>query len=214
VGTGGTVNCTRASFPVESSVFTLVVKLDSNVSEGTVISNTATGTSATDDPNNTNNSSTATTTVAQLRAWTTTGDSGVTEDESNPAKPTYTNFTAAVSQGSPVGSYVLRYNIQATDGLKGPGASTRLRVRFRDEGDGSRVIVTIRRSNISGGVSTLGTIFDSDNFEPANGFQTQEVVMPALTFDFTQNTYWLEVTLVKIGTANQPGFGLAHINRR
>jgi hypothetical protein len=199
---------------VESAVFTLVVKVDSSVSEGTVFTNTATASSKTADPVSNNNDGTATTTVANLRAWTTAGDSGATEDESNPAKPTYTNFTAAISQGSPAGAYVLRYNIHATDGLAGPGANTRLKVRFRDEGEGSRVIVTIKRSTITGGIATLGTILDSDNFEPGNGFQTQQVVMPALTFDFTQNTYWLEVTLVKTGTATQPAFGSAQINRQ
>lgn len=214
VGSGGTVSCTRDSFPTGSAVFTLVVRVDSSVSEGTVISNTATATSETDDPNKLNNSSTETTRIVNLRAWTATGDSSVTEDESNPARPTYTNFTAAVGPNSPVGTYVLRYNIQATDSLSGPGSQTRLRVRFRDEGDGSRVIVTIMQSNIAGGVTRLGAIFNSDNFEPANGFQTQEIVTSPLTFNFTQNTYWLEVTLVKISPTNQPGFGSAQINRQ
>jgi hypothetical protein len=38
--------------------------------------------------------------------------------------------------------------------------------------------------------------------------------MPAITFDFAQNTYWLEVTLMKADAANQPGFGSAQINRQ
>lgn len=144
--------------------------------------------------------------------WTTNGGSGATEDESNPGKPTYTNFTAAANSNAPAGTYILRYNITATGNLTASGAAnTRLRVRFRDEGAGSRVTVAIRGSSINGGMLNLGTVFDSDAFTPGSGFQTQEILMPAAVFDFTQNTYWLEVTLTKAETSNQPGFGLAQI---
>jgi hypothetical protein len=147
--------------------------------------------------------------------WTTTADSGVTEDESNPEKPTYTNFTANLNTGSPAGTYVLRYNITAIGNLTSVGAvNTRLRVRFRDEGAGSRVTVAIMRSPITGGAAQLGTVFDSDNFAADASYQTQEALMPSITFDFTQYVYWLEVTMTKDTTANQPGFGLAQINQQ
>lgn len=147
--------------------------------------------------------------------WTTTGNSGVTEDESNPAKPTYTNFTAGANAGSPAGTYVLRYNITAMGNLTSLGsANTRLRVRFRDEGAGSRVVVAIIQSPITGGATTIGTLFDSNAYAPGSGFQTQEILMPALVFDFTQNTYWLEVTMTKDDAANQPGIGTVQINQQ
>lgn len=147
--------------------------------------------------------------------WTMTGDSGATEDESNPAKPAYTNFTASAIAGTPAGSYVLRYNITAVGNLNSTGsANTRLRVRFRDEGAGSRVVVAIIKSPITGGATTLGTVFDSDSFTSGSGFQTQEIVMPTLVFDFSQNTYWLEVTLIKTETSNQPGIGSVQINQQ
>jgi uncharacterized repeat protein (TIGR01451 family) len=147
--------------------------------------------------------------------WTTTADSGVTEDESNPEKPTYTNFTANLNAGSAAGAYVLRYNITAIGNLTSVGAAnTRLRVRFRDEGAGSRVTVAIMRSPITGGASTLGTVFDSNTFAGDANYQTQEVLMPAINFDFTQYVYWLEVTMTKDTTANTPGFGLAQINQQ
>lgn len=147
--------------------------------------------------------------------WTTTADSGVTEDESNPARPKYTNFTASPIAGTPAATYVLRYNITAMGNLTSLGAAnTRLRVRFRDEGDGSRVVVTIIQSPITGGATAIGTIFDSDTFAPGSGFQTQEILMPALTFNFAQNTYWLEVQLIKTDAANQPGLGSVQINQQ
>lgn len=171
------------------------------------------------DPNNSNNSVNVTTAYVTphvvAKGWAVAGNSSATEDESNPARLTYTNFTAAADAGSPAGAYVLRYNLLASDGLAAAGAAyTRLRVRFRDEGAGSQVTVVIRSSNIFGGLNTLGTIFDSNAFIPATGFQTREVMMPALTFNFAQTSYWLEVTMTKSSPTNQPGFGLAQINQQ
>jgi hypothetical protein len=155
------------------------------------------------------------TTPPVSRSWGTTGTGGATEDESNPAKPAYTNFTAVANSGSPAGSYVLRYGITATDNLTTGGASgTRLMVRFRDEGAGSQVTVAIRASGLSGGVATLGTVFDSNAYAPSTNFQTKEIIFPAVTFDFTQNNYWLEVTLTKSSTTNQPAFGSAQISQQ
>jgi hypothetical protein len=105
----------------------------------------------------------------------------------------------------------LRYNITAVGYLTLAGLpNTRLRVRFRDEGVGSRVTVAIKQAPNTGGSSTIGTLFDSDTF-PAGGYQTQEIIFPAVTFDFVNNIYWLEVTLTKENTTNQPGFASAHI---
>jgi uncharacterized repeat protein (TIGR01451 family) len=64
VGATGTVTCNNTNFLVTADFFTLVVKVDANVATGTVLSNTATLSSATPDTNGANNSATATTTVA------------------------------------------------------------------------------------------------------------------------------------------------------
>ncbi|MBK9609476.1 MAG: DUF11 domain-containing protein [Betaproteobacteria bacterium] len=65
VGAGGSVSCGSASFtPGGTAVFTLVVAVGPSVSAGTVLSNTATVTSTTPDPNQGNESGTASTTVA------------------------------------------------------------------------------------------------------------------------------------------------------
>ena len=63
VGAGGTVSCSFASLPAGSVVFTLTVAVAPSTVAGTVISNTATVTSATTDPTPANGSATATTTV-------------------------------------------------------------------------------------------------------------------------------------------------------
>ncbi|HYC90856.1 MAG TPA: endonuclease/exonuclease/phosphatase family protein [Thermoanaerobaculia bacterium] len=64
VGATGTVTCTSTSFGVTVDFFTIVVNVDPNLATGTVLSNTATLSSATPDPNGANNSDTETTTVA------------------------------------------------------------------------------------------------------------------------------------------------------
>ena len=62
-GASGTVSCSNASVALGSAVFTLVVKVEAAVVPGTVLTNTATVSSATTDPNPGNESATATTTV-------------------------------------------------------------------------------------------------------------------------------------------------------
>ncbi len=63
VGSGGTVSCTNPSLAAGSAVFTLTVQVAAGTAGGTVLSNTATVSSATTDPSPGNNSATATTTV-------------------------------------------------------------------------------------------------------------------------------------------------------
>jgi hypothetical protein len=102
------------------------------------------------------------TALAQSTAyWTTAGSASATEDEANPARPTYTNQTAAIN-GGPTGAYVLRYNVTAVDGLFNNGANGFIRVRVRDNGAGANVLVILRRSNLAaGGIETVAT-FDSE----------------------------------------------------
>ncbi|MBK5258594.1 MAG: ExeM/NucH family extracellular endonuclease [Thermoanaerobaculia bacterium] len=64
VGAGGTVSCSNLSLAVGNAVFTLTVAVMPSTATGTVLSNTATVSSATSDPNTGNESDTETTTVA------------------------------------------------------------------------------------------------------------------------------------------------------
>jgi len=65
VGTGGTVTCNAATFASgANATFTLVVSITAGVANGSTLTNTATASSATADPNPANNSATAMTTVA------------------------------------------------------------------------------------------------------------------------------------------------------
>jgi hypothetical protein len=141
--------------------------------------------------------------------WTTTANASATEDEANPAKPTYTNQTAAVN-GGPLGIYILRYNLSAVDGLFNT-ANGFMRLRVRDNGAGANVLVVLKRSNVAaGGIETI-TTFDSDSLTASSGFQTPANVLFTHTFDFTNYVYWLDVTLNRIDATGQPGFAGAII---
>jgi hypothetical protein len=144
--------------------------------------------------------------------WTTAGSAGATEDESNPAGGiTYTNFAASVNAGAPLGTYILRYNIVAVDGLFNPGDGLLL-VRYRDNGPNSRVLVEIRRSNqVTGGNEVVGT-FDSDLLPQVMAFQTSAFNY-IHTFDFDNWVYWLEVTMTRTADDGIPSFALAKVRK-
>jgi hypothetical protein len=140
--------------------------------------------------------------------WTTTGSASVTEDEANPAKPTYTNQTAAINGGptGPVGLYVLRYSVTAVDGLFN-SSSAFMRIRLRDNGAGANVLVRLRRSSVAlGGIEEVAS-FNSDTLSASSGFRTTPDVPFTHTFDFTNYVYWVEVALNRTDEFGIPGFG-------
>ncbi len=74
VGAAGTVTCTNPNVGLGNAVFTLVVKVAAATANGTIITNTATVSSTTADPNTGNESATATTTVTAVPTSDTDGD--------------------------------------------------------------------------------------------------------------------------------------------
>jgi uncharacterized repeat protein (TIGR01451 family) len=106
VGAAGTVNCSVASLAVGSSTFTLTVAVASNLSSGTVLTNIATASSATSDPNPGNESGTATTTVTAAPIVATTTSLGSSVNPSVFGQSV--TFTATVSSGggTPTGGTV------------------------------------------------------------------------------------------------------------
>lgn len=88
VGSGGTVFCSATSFPAGSTVFPLTVAVSATAGGGTVISNTATTTSPTADPNLGNESDTETTSV--LSPATVTGTKTASGPFTQGSNVTYT----------------------------------------------------------------------------------------------------------------------------
>ena len=88
VGAGGTVSCSNPSLGLVNAVFTLTVAVAPSVTGGTVLSNTATASSATTDPNSGNESGTATTTVVAVQPTISISD--VSKAEGNSGTTSYT----------------------------------------------------------------------------------------------------------------------------
>ncbi len=90
-GTGNVVFSKGTAVAGETATFTIVVKVNPNTADGTIITNSAVGASTTTDPDPTNNTGTATTTV-QARA-----DLAVTKSDSPDPAAAGTNITYTIS---------------------------------------------------------------------------------------------------------------------
>lgn len=98
VGANGTVSCLNPSVAVGSSVFTLTVKVDPSAAGGMLISNTATVSSPTADPDTSNQNGAAITTVADTTSPLITCPGGITKFTDSG------QFSATVNPGQPVAS--------------------------------------------------------------------------------------------------------------
>jgi len=85
VGATGTVTCTRSSMATGNAVFTLVLNVAETTTNGTVISNTASASSATPDPNPGDESNTSTVTVSHINEPpAAVDDTAVTSEDGGP----------------------------------------------------------------------------------------------------------------------------------
>ncbi|MGE0882269.1 MAG: S8 family serine peptidase [Blastocatellales bacterium] len=151
VGSGGSITCTKDSMAVsESASFTLVVRVDAAVADGTILSNTATVSASSGDPNGANNSATATTAVIaqadlELLAKVDAPDPVVTN---NPLTYTITlrnngpsvAANATLNDSLPIGA--LFNNCSATSGGVCGGAGQNRNVTFASLAVGATATVT------------------------------------------------------------------------
>src|SRR5688572_6439060 len=135
--------------------------------------------------------------------WTTVGSAG-TVDEADVAE-----FETAGSQvrildtAALPASVVIRYNVVAVNGVSG-GNRVGMGARYRDNGNGARVLTVLRRVNLMTGVTTPMLTIDSNAFPTSSTFQVQSVAACALFFDFSSNAYFVETTLTKSSAAANP----------
>jgi hypothetical protein len=130
--------------------------------------------------------------------WTHTGSTGTVDPADLPA--TSLSFDVITNVGPAVGTVDVRYNVVAVDGLEpSPFLSNGfdLVARYRDHGSFSQVVAKLYRVSIATGARTLIAQLDSDAFPQAGGFQTQQVAKCGIPFDFTRNTYFVNVQLVR-----------------
>ena len=113
-------------------------------------------------------------------------------------------------------SAVIRYNVEALDGLADAGGDGNfLRVRFRDNGQDERVIVRLKSVEIVTGMVTTLMTLDSNTYAPNVLFQTQSVGIcaPPWGFNFNRYAYFVEATLSKGTTAGNPGLSVVQIGK-
>ena len=118
VGSGGVVSCSIASLPVGSpAVFTLEIVFDSGLADGTIVTNTATASSATSDPQSGNDSGSADTTVSTAGTYfTVTPCRAVDTRSSSPLQDGVPqNFALHGVCGIPVTATTVVLNVTAVD---------------------------------------------------------------------------------------------------
>jgi hypothetical protein len=89
---------------------------------------------------------------------------------------------------------VARYNITPVDGVFFSGRFRyALQIRFR-----GHITAKLMQVNILDGIETQLVLFDSTQFPPSAGFQTQRVdtAQDAQALDFVNNAFYVEATLI------------------
>jgi len=143
--------------------------------------------------------------AASAAPWTTIGSAGVVDD-ADAGLVDFANGEARMAAGAPAGSVLnLRYNIVALDSFQGVNQVAWL-ARFRDNGNGARVRLSLRQYNTNGTTSTIAT-FDSNTFAAAAGYQTQ-ILCTAANWDFENGPFYIEAELTKSDGGGQPALGL------
>src|SRR5262249_44830341 len=113
-----------------------------------------------------------------------------------------------VELASTASSAWLRYPITPVNGITTPGPNSAcwaIRARYRDDAAGptnphqgssaQRVYITINYIELATGDTGDIAHFNSDDFAPASGYQTQTSSTYSYAFDFQKYAYWAEVRL-------------------
>jgi hypothetical protein len=134
--------------------------------------------------------------VSAQTPWTAVGSTGTT-DNTDIGNVLFTTSIASISPTAPERVTVtLRYNVVGVDGLSFTEGFL-FTFRFKDNGAGARVVLSLRKVDIKTGITeTIGTL-DSNDYPPSASFQTQSEFSTNTVFDFTNNAYYVEAELRK-----------------
>jgi hypothetical protein len=151
--------------------------------------------------------------------WTTVGSAG-TVDEAHLSNVALGSPVSGAVSISAAGTVNIRYNVVAVAGVLGGNGLT-LTARYQTSpaplensplfspmfffpgfGTPGQVIVRLMKYNLTTGVVTNLLTLDSNSFPQASGFQVQSVatsacVPPFTTLDFVNNSYFMDVALIK-----------------
>ncbi len=143
--------------------------------------------------------------AAWAQPWTTVASTGTVDNAS--ANNVILEGSFATLRAC--GTATIRYNIVAVEGLLGvpfpPGVD--MHVRYRDSGDRDRVLVELKGVKLSSGSEFTLLVLDSDNFAPDLLVQTQTATDICAFFDFGQNAYYIQATLLREPPQVQKRFG-------
>lgn len=157
------------------------------------------------------------------KIWTAAATTGAV-DESSLNTVVFTDSLATLTPPAPA-TGTIRYSVLAMDGLFGtltPTSWPELVIRYRDNGQFSRVYARLREHILSGpqaGQTNTLITFDSDLYPQSGAFQTRTIgncgVFPH--FRFTDppaiRVYYVEVELSKSGTSGVPALAGLAIDR-
>ena len=157
------------------------------------------------------------------KIWTAAATTGAV-DESSLGTVVFTDALATLTPPAPA-TGTIRYSVVAVDGLFGnltPTSWPELVIRYRDNGQFSRVYARLREHILSGpqaGQTNTLITFDSDLYPQSGAFQTRTIgncgIFPG--FRFTDppaiRVYYVEVDLSKSGTAGFPALAGLAIDR-
>jgi hypothetical protein len=127
--------------------------------------------------------------------WTHVASAG-TVDKADLAAALF-DYDTLTNVGPGAGTVRVRYNVVAVDGLAGGPFDAALVVRYRDLGSLSQVVAQLWQVSIDTGERTVLAELDSNALEQRPGFQTRQVEACQITFDFTRNTYYVGVRLIR-----------------
>ena len=151
---------------------------------------------------------------AQNRSWTAAGSSGTVDDDST-AISRFNSFAVSLNPGA-TGTVRIRYNITGVDGMNSfcPATASTVKVRFRNNdnsGATAKVSFDIKFTNILSGGSTVLYHFDSNAKGLGNAFTTFTDLAAPIDFDFSQNVYWIDATIIRNNAAQFADLGSLQI---
>jgi hypothetical protein len=148
-----------------------------------------------------------------LKFWTTVGSAGTVDEASLSAVSLNGPFASVRATAALPATVTIRYNVTAVDGLFVAGGGHCIEARWRDNGSGAQVIVTLKKFNFSTlEVTTLDTL-DSNSFDPDPWFTggglcavstTTSVPPPPPFFKFDRNAYYVEAQIIKTEPSGNP----------
>jgi hypothetical protein len=152
--------------------------------------------------------------TAWAQPWSSVGSAGTVDDED-----TGIVWLGNLNNGNPgavtmpftaTGVLNIRYNVVAVSGLFG-GEGHVLSARFRDNGAGGRVVVRLKQFGLYTGVTTTLLTLDSNAFAPSPDFQVQSVGSCATTLNFFENSYFMDVEIIKNAANFAPSLAMLNL---